>query len=334
MQYTRSRTVVVPAMKKLVIVAIGGNSLIKDNAHQTVPDQYNAICETAKHITDIAGQGYEVIVTHGNGPQVGFILRRSDIAAEVAQMHHVPLASCDADTQGAIGYQIQQALDNEFKKRGLKENGKLKSAVTIVTQVVVDRKDPAFKNPTKPIGSFYTETQVKEMTQSNPSWAFINDAGRGFRRVVASPKPVEIIEVDAIKSLIALGFCVIAVGGGGIPVFKSDDGTLKGVDAVIDKDFATSLLASNLNADVLIISTGVEKVCLNYGRPDQRTLDKITVSEAKKYIKEGHFAPGSMLPKIQAAIQFLEMGGKKAIITSPESLCKSMRGESGTHVVP
>lgn len=320
-------------MKKLAIVAIGGNSLIADSKHQTVSDQYSAICETSCHIADLIAAGYNVLVTHGNGPQVGFILRRSEIAAEVAKMHDVPLVSCDADTQGAIGYQIQQALDNEFKKRKLSEDGILKSAVTLITQVIVDRNDNAFKKPSKPIGGFYTEAQSIEMKKHNPDWTFVSDAGRGFRRVVASPKPVEIVELEAIKTLLNVGFCVVAVGGGGIPVFKNEDGTMVGVDAVIDKDFSTSLLASNLKADVLIISTGVEKVCLNFGKPDQKTLDTITLAEAKKYMEEGHFAPGSMLPKIQAAVQYLENGGAKAIITSPEFLGKAIKGKAGTHIV-
>lgn len=315
-------------MKKLAVVAIGGNSLIRDKKHQTVSAQYGAICETAFHISDLIAQGYEVIVSHGNGPQVGFILRRAEIAAEVAKMHDVPLVNCDADTQGAIGYQIQQALDNEFKKRNLK-----KTAVTVVTQVSVDKNDQAFQKPSKPIGSFYSETQAKEMMKNNPDWTFVNDAGRGYRRVVASPKPIEIIELEAIKTLISAGFCVIAVGGGGIPVFKNSDGSMEGVDAVIDKDFASSLLASNLKADVLIISTGVENVCLNYGKPNQKTLDRITVEDAKRYMAEGHFSAGSMLPKIQAAIKFLENGGAEAIITSPKLLGKAVKGESGTHIV-
>ncbi|MEI6054976.1 MAG: carbamate kinase [Lentisphaerota bacterium] len=320
-------------MKKLAIVAIGGNSLIMDSKHQTVGDQYSAICETAKHIADLMLADYNVVVTHGNGPQVGFILKRSEIAAKVEHMHEVPLVSCDADSQGAIGYQIQQALDNEFNKRKLSDNGKPKSAVTVVTQVIVDRNDAAFKKPSKPIGGFVTEAQATEMKKQNPDWTFISDAGRGFRRAVASPKPVEIVELDAIKSLLGAGFCVVAVGGGGIPVFKNQDGSLVGVDAVIDKDFATSLLAANLKADALIISTGVEKVCLNFGKPNQKTLETITLAEAKQYMTEGHFAPGSMLPKMQAAVQYLEDGGAKAIITSPEFLGKAIKGQTGTHIV-
>jgi carbamate kinase len=316
-------------MNKLAVIAIGGNSLISDNSHQTVEDQYSAICETARRITGMIEEGYNVIVTHGNGPQVGFILRRSEIATEAAGMHPVPLVSCGADTQGAIGYQIQQAMDNEFRRRGID-----KSAVTIVTQVIVDAKDPAFKKPTKPIGSFYTEEQIQKIKAENPSWVMVSDAGRGYRRVVASPLPQEIVEGDIIKKLVGEGYCLVAVGGGGIPVIKQADGTLKGIDAVIDKDFASSLLAVQINADVLIISTGVPMVYLNYGKPDEIALDKVTLDELKQYVQENHFAPGSMLPKIQAVISFLESGGKEAIITNPESLEAAVTGKTGTHVYP
>jgi carbamate kinase len=314
-------------MSKLAVIAIGGNSLVRDNAHQTVKDQYDAVCETAKHITGMIEQGYEVIITHGNGPQVGFILRRSEIASETAGMHPVPLVTCGADTQGAIGYQIQQAMDNEFRRRGMN-----KSAATIVTQVIVDVNDPAFEDPAKPIGSFYTEEQTKKIQKENPSWVMVSDAGRGYRRVVASPLPQEIIESDIIKKLVGAGYCLVAVGGGGIPVIKQEDGTLAGIDAVIDKDFASSLLATQINADVLIISTGVPKVYLNYGKPDEKALDKVTLNELKKYVEEKHFAPGSMLPKIQAIIKFLESGGKQAIITNPESLEEAVAGKTGTHI--
>lgn len=316
-------------MSKVAVIAIGGNSLVIDNAHQTVEDQYDAVCETAKCIAGMVQQGYEVIITHGNGPQVGFILRRSEIATEMAGMHAVPLVSCGADTQGAIGYQIQQAMDNEFKKRGMN-----KSAVTIVTQVVVDGKDPAFEKLTKPIGSFYTEEQMGKIKKENPSWVMVSDAGRGYRRVVASPLPQEIVETEAIKTLVGAGYCLIAVGGGGIPVIAQPDGTLKGVDAVIDKDFASSLLAAKVNADILIISTGVPTVYINYGKPNEKALDKVTLAELKQYVTEGHFAPGSMLPKIQAVISFLENGGKHAIITNPESLQEAISGKTGTHIYP
>lgn len=314
-------------MNKLAVIAIGGNSLISDNSHQTIEDQYSAVCETARSITGMMEKGYNVIITHGNGPQVGFILRRSEIATEIAGMHPVPLVSCGADTQGAIGYQIQQAMDNEFSRRGID-----KSAVTIVTQVIVDAKDSAFENPTKPIGSFYTEEHIQKIKAENPTWVMVSDAGRGYRRVVASPFPQEIVEIDIIRKLVVEGYCLVAVGGGGIPVIKQTDGTLKGIDAVIDKDFASSLLAAKINADVLIISTSVPLVYLNYGKADERALERVTLNELKQYVRENHFAPGSMLPKIQAVISFLESGGKKAIITNTDSLEAAVSGKTGTHI--
>ena len=316
-------------MNKLAVVAIGGNSLIRDISHQSVEDQYDAVCETAKHIAGVIVQGYEVVITHGNGPQVGFILRRSEIASEVAGMHHVPLVSCGADTQGAIGYQIQQAMDNEFRHRTI-----AKKAAAVVTQVVVAADDPAFRQPSKPIGSFYNEEQAKSLLYQHPDWAMINDAGRGFRRVVASPLPQEIVEKDIISLLLRGGNCVIAAGGGGIPVVQQPDGTYRGIDAVIDKDFASSLLASELEADLLVISTGVPKVYLNYGKPNEKALDRVTLAELREYAAQQHFAPGSMLPKVQAVISFLEKGGKQAIITNPESLEEAIAGLTGTHVYP
>ncbi len=314
-------------MSTIAVVAIGGNSLIQDAQHQSVEDQYAAVCETASHIAGLIQQGYDVIITHGNGPQVGFILRRSEIASDVAAMHQVPLVSCGADTQGAIGYQIQQAMNNEFAKRGM-----CKSAVAVVTQVVVAPDDPAFARPSKPIGSFYSKQQAEEIQKQHKDWVMVEDAGRGYRRVVASPLPREIVEKKAISSLVREGFCVIGVGGGGIPVVKQPDGTMTGLDAVIDKDFASSLLAAEIRADVLIISTGVPKVYLNYGKPDEIALDRVSLQELKRYVSEKHFAPGSMLPKIQAVISFLENGGKRAIITNPESLEEAVSGKTGTHV--
>ena len=312
---------------KLAVIAIGGNSLIADKEHQAVEDQYSAICVTAKHIVDLIEDGYSVVVTHGNGPQVGFILRRSEIAHETAGMHSVPLVSCGADTQGAIGYQIQQAMDNEFKLRGLD-----KSAVTVVTQVEVDKNDQAFVTPTKPIGTFYSEDQMETIKKEHPDWNMVSDAGRGFRRVVASPKPKNIVEKKAIDTLIGAGFNVIAVGGGGIPVIKEEE-KYTGVDAVIDKDFATSLLAAELNADLLIISTGVPQVALNFNTPEEKKLETVNLKEIKQYMEEGHFAPGSMLPKIEAVVSFIEKGGKKAIITDPEHIKLAVAGKTGTHIV-
>jgi carbamate kinase len=311
-------------MGKLAVIAIGGNSLIKDKSHLEVSDQYDAICETVEYIVDIIQEGYDVVITHGNGPQVGFIMRRSEIAEEVEHMHPVPLVSCDADTQGALGYQIQQALHNEFVKRGIE-----KSAVTVVTQVEVDPKDPAFDNPSKPIGVFYNEMQLMHIRNSHPDWIMTMDAGRGYRRVVPSPMPMDIIEIDAIENLANSGFTVIAVGGGGIPIVE-EDGKYIGINAVIDKDHASGMLATKLNADVFIISTAVDNVCINYGKPDERKISEISIDDIRKLKDDGHFAPGSMLPKIEAAIKYIENGGTKAIITSPENLLKSIRGKAGT----
>jgi carbamate kinase len=315
-------------MGERALIAIGGNSLIKDREHQTVKDQYDAICETAFNVVDIMEDGYDVILTHGNGPQVGFILQRSELAHEVTGMHIVPLVSCVADTQGAIGYQLQQALNNEFKKRGMR-----RQAVTVVTQVEVDRKDPAFANPSKPIGSFFSEDQIERIKEIHPDWHIVFDAGRGYRRVVPSPAPKRIIEEGAIEFLLSGGFCVIGAGGGGIPVFVNDSDEVEGVDAVIDKDRASSLLASQLGADLFIISTSVERVLINFGKSDETPLDGVTAAEARAYMDEGHFAPGSMLPKIEAVLGFLQRGGKRAIITDPPSLGKAIRGEGGTHII-
>ena len=314
------------AGKGVVVVAVGGNSLIKDSKHATVPDQFQAGAESMHHIADMISLGYDVVVTHGNGPQVGFILRRSEISRN--ELHEVPLDYCGADTQGSIGYMFVQALHNEFLARKMD-----KKAVAVVTQTVVDRNDKAFQNPTKPIGSFMDEKTAKEK-EAHDGWNVVEDAGRGWRRVVASPIPSEIVEAEAIHKLIEAGFVVVAVGGGGIPVIRKENGDLVGVEAVIDKDFGSSVLATLINADMFIISTAVEKVAINFNKPDQKWLDKLTVAEAKKYIEEGHFAKGSMLPKIQAILRFLESGGKAAIITNPENLSRALRGETGTLIVP
>jgi carbamate kinase len=313
-------------MNKLAVVAIGGNSLIKDEAHKTVPDQFNAVRETAVHIADMIEQGWNVVITHGNGPQVGFILLRAEYSRKV--LHPVPLDSCGADTQGAIGYMIQQALHNEFVRRDIS-----RQCVTVVTQVLVDRNDPALHNPSKPIGSFYKEEEAREKMEEE-GWIMVEDAGRGWRRVVASPQPQEIIERAAIDTLIKNGFIVVAVGGGGIPVVSDEAGNLSGVEGVIDKDLASSLLATQLEADLLLISTAVEKVALNFKKPDQRDLDRITLSEAKRYYAEGQFAKGSMGPKVLAVINYLERGGKAALITMPETIGKALVGETGTWIVP
>ena len=306
------------------VVAIGGNSLISDPRHRSVPDQFAATRATVRHLAGMIESGWNIVVTHGNGPQVGFILMRSDLASQV--LHPVPLDSCDADTQGALGYMLQQCLQNEFLARGIP-----RQAVTIVTQVVVDRDDPAFQRPSKPIGVFYAEPAAREHMQAQ-NWTMVEDAGRGWRRVVPSPLPRSIVEVDAIQRLMADGFIVIAVGGGGIPVIRDEAGQLHGVEAVIDKDHASALLANVIGADLLLISTAVEQVALHYGRPNQKLLSRLSVVEAKRYLADGQFPAGSMGPKIEASIAFIERGGKEALITSPENIARALRGESGTRI--
>ena len=313
-------------MAKVAVVAVGGNSLITDEKHRSVPDQYKAAYESMKHIAGMIEAGWDVVVTHGNGPQVGFILRRSELSRH--ELHEVPLDSCGADTQGAIGYMFQKALHNEFKKRGIK-----KDAATVVTQVLVDRNDPAFQNPSKPIGSFMDQATASKQKDAE-SWHVVEDAGRGWRRVVASPLPKQIVEKAAVENLIKGGFTVIAVGGGGIPVIEDENGDLIGAEAVIDKDYASALLANSIQADLFVISTAVEKVALNYNKPDQKWLDRLTLAEARKYMAEGHFAKGSMGPKIQAVIWFLERGGKQALVTNPQNIERALAGETGTWVVP
>ncbi len=312
-------------MSKRIVVAIGGNSLIKDKAHQTVPDQYAAAQETMVHIVDLVEQGWDVAITHGNGPQVGFILRRSELASH--ELHEVPLDFCGADTQGAIGYMLQQILHNEFRRRKIS-----KQAVTVVTQVLVGRDDPAFTNPNKPIGSFMDRPMADR--RKAEGWHVVEDAGRGWRRVVPSPIPVNVIEARAVTNLLEDGFVVITVGGGGIPVVEEQAGDLKGVAAVIDKDRASALLCQAIDAKQFIISTSIDKVYLNFGKPNQIAIDKMTVSEAKQYLREGHFAPGSMAPKIESVISFIEQGGELAIITSPENMTRALKGEAGTHITP
>ncbi len=314
--------------KKVAVVAIGGNSLIKDGKHQSVEDQNLAAKETCFHIADMIEAGWDVAIGHGNGPQVGFILRRSEIANKVEGMHEVPLDVCGADSQGAIGYSLTQNLQNELKKRGVN-----KTVCTVITQVLVDRNDAAFKSPSKPIGSFMDEAEAKRRA-AELGWDVVEDAGRGWRRVVASPIPQRVVELDSVKTLIEAGTIVITVGGGGIPVIEDEKGNLVGTAAVIDKDYASSLLAQLIKADLLLISTAIEKVSLNFGKPDQKDIDRMTLAEAKQYLADGkHFAKGSMAPKIQAIIWFLENGGKEALITNPENIGRALRGETGTWIV-
>lgn len=313
-------------MKPLVVIAIGGNSLITDPEHMSVVDQYRAAGETASNIAPIVDAGYRVVVTHGNGPQVGFILMRSELTRDV--LHQVPLANCVADTQGSIGMQIAQSLQNAFRRLGREQQ-----VVAIVTQVRVDPEDPSFANPVKPIGPFMSEAEARARAEKD-GWVVAEDANRGWRRVVPSPAPLEILEMPVIRALVEDDTIVVAAGGGGIPVIQKPDGSLRPRPAVIDKDAASSLLARELGADMLVFSTDVDKVSLNRGTPEQTDIDRMTVAECRRYLDEGHFAAGSMRPKIEAAVAFLEAGGKEVIITQPHHLEAAMRGGRGTHIVP
>ena len=305
------------------VVAIGGNSLITDPDHQSVQDQYLAAAETDHHIANMVASGWDVVVTHGNGPQIGFILRRSELARN--ELHEVPLEVCGADTQGAIGYLLQQNLINDLHRLGIPEQ-----VVTIVTQVEVAADDPAFDNPSKPIGTFMSAEDADQRRRID-GWQVAEDAGRGWRRVVASPRPIRIVELAAVQRLLAAGYVVIAAGGGGIPVVADDAGQLTGVPAVIDKDHASSLLATAIKADLLLISTSVDRVALDFGTLRERWIDTLSLDEARRYLDEGvHFKPGSMEPKIRAIVDYLEGGGTEAIVTTPANIGAAIAGKAGT----
>lgn len=310
---------------QVAVVAIGGNSLIQSDERREVRYQWDAVRQTCEHIAQLIKQGWRVVITHGNGPQVGFILRRAELAAH--EVHTVPLDLIVADTQGAIGYMLQQALRNSLRALGINQ-----SVVTIITQTVVRRDDPAFEHPDKPIGGFLSEAEARHFEAEG--WHVMEDAGRGWRRVVASPQPLEIVELDAIREMLYKDYVVIACGGGGIPVVRNEKGELRGVYAVIDKDRVSSMLASGLGADLFVISTGVPRVALYYNTPEQRFLERVTLREARQYMAEGHFAAGSMRPKIEAIIHFLERGGPSAVISDPPNLAAALRGEAGTWFVP
>ena len=311
-------------MKKLVI-ALGGNALQEAGKPATAQAQLEVVEKTSEYIADIVERGYEVIVAHGNGPQVGRIVIQNEVAS--ASTPAMPFDVCGAMSQGMIGYHIQQGLSKVLRHRGINKN-----VVTVVTQVVVDKDDPKFKAPSKPIGPFYTEEEAKAIA-AEKGYTMKEDAGRGWRRVVASPLPVEIVELDAVKTLNDAGFVVVTVGGGGIPVVRNEAGDLEGVAAVIDKDLASEKLARDMDADALVILTAVEKVSINFKKPDQKDLDRMSAAEAKQYIKEGHFAPGSMLPKIEAALNFVESKpGHIAIITSLDKAVDAIEGRAGTTI--
>ncbi len=307
-------------MSKRIVIALGGNAL-----GNTPYEQLALVTETAKPIVDLIAQGNEVIIAHGNGPQVGMINLGMGTAAEAkAIKSDMPFPECGAMSQGYIGYHLQNAIGNELAARGMN-----KDVATVVTQVLVDENDPAFKNPTKPIGSFY-DKETAERIAAEKGYTMVEDAGRGYRQVVPSPKPIDVIEKNTVNALINSGCVVITVGGGGIPVVRKD-GKLYGTPAVIDKDFASAKLAELVKADALVILTAVDRVCINWGKPNQESLAEMTVAEAEKYCEEGHFAPGSMLPKVKAAISFAQAGGQ-AIIASLENAGAAVKGESGTIV--
>lgn len=312
--------------RPLVVIAIGGNSLIRDAQHMDVLDQYRTAGQTAQHIVPIIKAGFRVLVTHGNGPQVGFILLRSELARDT--IHQVPLANCVADTQGSIGLQIAQSLQNELLHQDVEQ-----AVTAVVTQCVVDEQDPSFSEPSKPIGPFMSEEEARHHETAD-GWVVGEDAGRGWRRLVPSPEPLDIVELPAIRTLLDSGTLVIAAGGGGIPVIYRADGELRPRPAVIDKDAASCLLACELGASIFIISTDVDKVALNFGSDEQVDIDRLTAAECRKHLAGGQFAAGSMQPKIESALKFLEQGGKEVIITQPHNLQADLESIYGTHIVP
>jgi carbamate kinase len=310
-------------MSSRTVLAIGGNSLIRSKDRSSFADQLATTAETCRHIADIVEAGHDVVVTHGNGPQVGFILIRSHLARN--RLPEVPLDACNAQTQAEVGYMIQQSLDNEFKARGI-----AKPVVTVVTQVVVDAADPAFQHPSKPVGPFYTKGEAAKL-ERELGWVLREDAGRGFRRLVPSPRPIDVVEKPEVETLLRSGAVVVACGGGGIPVVR-DNGMLKGVAAVIDKDLASSLLAGEIGAERLVISTAVEQVYLNYGQANQTAMARVSAKDMEKHVSARQFPAGSMGPKIEAALDFLQRGGKEVVITDPDHLAEAMAGRAGTHI--
>ncbi|WP_041076869.1 carbamate kinase [Thermotoga caldifontis] len=311
-------------MKKLAVVAIGGNAVNRPGEKPTAENMFSAVEEAMGYLVDMLDE-YDIVITHGNGPQVGNILIQQEMAKDI--IPPFPIDVNDAQTQGSLGYMIVQSLRNQLSKRNLR-----REVAALITQIIVDKNDEAFKKPSKPVGPFYSEEEAKKL-MAEKGWIMKEDAGRGWRRVVPSPKPLDIVEKEVIKLLLKNDVIVVAAGGGGIPVIN-EDGRLKGVEAVIDKDRASALLAIEIDADELIILTGVEKVALNYGKPNQVYLDRLTVEEANRYLKEGHFPSGSMGPKIEAAIDFVTTTGKTCLITDMKKLKEALSGRTGTRIVP
>ena len=314
-------------MRKRVVIALGGNAILQRGQKGSYDEQMENVRKTAKQIVDIAlDNDYEIVITHGNGPQVGALLLHMDAGQQLYGIPAQPMDVAGAMTQGQIGYMIQQAITNELKRRGI-----YKPVATVVTQVLVDKNDPAFQNPSKPVGPFYDEETARKLAKEK-GWVVIEDAGRGWRRVVPSPDPKDIIEKDIIKDLVEKGFIVIASGGGGIPVIE-ENGQLKGVEAVIDKDLAGEKLAEVVNANIFMILTDVNGAAINYGKPNEEWLHKVTVEELKKYYEEGHFKKGSMGPKVLAAMRFIEWGGERAVIAALDKAVDALEGKTGTQVV-
>jgi len=311
-------------VSRKVLVALGGNAILKHKERGTAEEQFGNVKRVCKHLVGLIKDGYKLAITHGNGPQVGDILLKNERLRDV--LPPMPLDVCGAQSQGMIGYMLQQSMRNEMDRSGINI-----PVVSLVTQTLVDENDGAFRKPTKPIGTFYTAREA-EMLRKEKRWTMVEDSGRGYRRVVPSPKPKEILEKDAIRTLFESGAIVIAVGGGGIPVVVKDDGSLEGVVAVIDKDLSAKIFASDVGAEVLLMLTDVEKVFLNYGKSNQSDLDEVSIIEAKRFLREGHFAAGSMAPKVEAAIEFVEAGGEKAVISSLEMGRKALEGKAGTTV--
>jgi|MTBAKSStandDraft_2_1061841.scaffolds.fasta_scaffold02296_5 carbamate kinase len=309
--------------KKKVVIALGGNAIIRKGQKGTVAEEFANTRASLDGIIKVIKHDYNVAITHGNGPQAGNMMLRVE-AGLSRNVPDRPLGVIVADTEGGMGYMIEQSLQNRLAKEGISRD-----VVTILSQVVVDPQDPQMLNPSKPVGPFYTEEQAKTLMKEK-GWIIVEDAGRGWRRVVPSPVPQTVVEKSVIKRLIEEGIVVITVGGGGIPVYYEKDGTLEGVDAVIDKDLASAVLALEIGAEILVISTGVEKVALGFGTPQEKTLDRMTVAECRQYMEEGHFPKGSMGPKIKAAMDFIEKGGKKVIITLPETIEEALEGKTGT----
>lgn len=317
--------------RPLAVVAVGGNALIQSDQHNSIPDQYQAVMETVGHVVEMIEAGWDLVLTHGNGPQVGFILRRSELAAQ--EVAPVPLDYAVGDTQGAIGYMFQKALHNELQRRGIK-----RVVVALVTQTLVSADDVAFQHPNKPVGAFF-DHQTAQERQQKLGWTVMEDAGRGWRRTVPSPQPLEIMELEVIGQLLAQGCIVIACGGGGIPVVQDENQQLRGVEAVIDKDLASALLAEKLGADLLMIPTGVEQVAINFGTPQQQWLDALSIDQAQELLQQGQFGAGSMQPKIEAILRFVinsKQQGKngQGLITSPQAIKAALNHQTGTWIKP